>query len=80
MNTDIEHCDSACFAARPDHLLFDAPLPGEPAGRRGLRVLLNQTPCNVTKDACCNATTGQCAHWAAGHMRSAASFTYGDYE
>jgi hypothetical protein len=68
-NNVIMHCnDGACFDALADHLAFT---PG------GLRVSMNQAPCNESETACC--VGGQCVQWAAGHMTSAANLTYGTY-
>ena len=67
--TDIEHCnDGACFAARVDHLSY---------GAAGIRLDLNQVPCNETKTGCCVGKA--CAQWASGHIATAASNLYGTY-
>ena len=68
-SSDIEHCsDGACFEARPDHLLY---------GASGLTTVMDQHPCNETKAGCCIG--GKCASYAAGHLRSADSYTYGHW-
>ena len=67
--TDIEHCsDGACFAARVDHISY---------GAEGIRLDLNQRPCNSTKGGCCVGS--KCASWASGHIATAQSYLYGTY-
>ena len=73
---DVEHCESVCFQARKDHLLYNQPLPGSDK-YRGLIIKLNQYPCNILPKSCCQGS--QCAKYAAGHLRTQSSQHYGTY-
>ena len=67
--SDVEHCnDGACFNARPDHITY---------GAAGLRLDMNQSPCNSTPADCCVGS--KCANWASGHIATTDKYLYGTY-